>query len=181
MKKVIKTAIATAITALSINAHAEYSSPFTYLEYSMGNIQYDANRSDGDYSALSGSIEVPLLLLPILSAELVDFDDIDITKLGTGSYLMFGEASYIYALAHYNDYDNDNIDNDLSFTVGLSHAFIYNNLEARLSYTSYTDNDYFDGIKASLSYHFHPNFSVSGNYQSSDDYNIISAGVKVSF
>jgi len=183
MKKMIKTAIATAITALSFNAHAEgiAASPFTYLEYSMGNIEYDGAPSeyDGDYSALSGSIELPMLLIPILSAELIDFDDSNITKLGAGSYLQFGGATHLYGLIHYNDYEAD-VDNDFSLTVSLRHA-VTESLYVSGSWIEYTDQDSLDGIKLSVGYYFHPNFSVSANYAALDSLDILSIGARVSF
>jgi len=182
MKKIITTAIATAITALSFNVQAEgiAASPFTYLEYSAGNIDYDyTGADDGDYSALTGSLELPMLIIPILSAELVDFNDADITKLGAGSYLQFGTGTYLYGLIHYNDYEDD--DSDFSLRAGVSHRFIDNNLEVKLEHTTYTDIDFLDGTKLSVGYYFHPNFSLSGSYQVSDDYNIVALGAKLSF
>ncbi|TEW47118.1 hypothetical protein [Psychromonas algicola] len=183
MKKMIKTAIATAITALSFNAHAEgiAASPFTYLEYSVGTVDYDyTGADDGDYSALSGSLELPMLLIPILSAELIDFDDLDITKLGAGSYLQFGDATHLYGLVHYNDYDSDFFDNDFSLTVGVRHAAT-ENLYINAAITEYTDNDFFDGVKLSVGYHLHQNFSVSANYAALDSSDVLSIGARLSF
>lgn len=185
MKKIITTTIATAITALSFNVQAEgiAASPFTYLEYSVGTIDYDYTEvDDGDYSALSGSLELPMLLVPILSAELIDYDNFDITKLGAGSYLQFGTGTFLYGLIHYNDYSaDDDDDSDFSLRAGVSHRFIDNSLEMKLEYITYTDKDSLDGVKLSAGYYFHPNFSVFGSYESKEYYDIMAVGAKVSF
>lgn len=179
MKKMIKTAIATAITALSLNAHANIESPFTYLEYTVGNIEYDGSNDDGDYSALTGSLELPMLLVPILSAELIDFNDFDITKLGAGSYLQFGAATQLYGLIHYNDYDGD-VDSDFSLTAGVRHI-ILDDLYVNASWTEYTDQDGLDGAKVSLGYYLHEYVSVSANYQALDAADVLSISARISF
>ena len=179
MNKIITTAIATAITTLSFNASANTESPFTYLEYSVGNIEYDFRNNDGDYSAFSGSLELPMLILPILSAELIDYDGFDITKLGAGSYLQFGADTHLYGLIHYNDYDNDE-DSDFSLTVGLRHSVI-ESVYVDASWVEYTDRDELDGAELSLGYQLHENFSVSANYQALEYSDILSVSARISF
>ena len=180
MNTFTKTLIASGIAALSINAQAESSSPFTYLEYSVGTIDYDNELiDDGDYSSLAGSLELPFLILPLLSLELNDYDDFDVTKIGTGTYLQFEQSSYLYGLVHYNDYEDD-IDSDFSLRVGFRHYFT-DSIVANASYTTYTDHDFLDETKLSVSYYLHPNFSVSANYALFDDFNIASVGARLSF
>ena len=178
MKKIITTAIATAITALSFNAYANIESPFTYLEYSVGNIEYDFTDEDGDYSALTGSLELPMLPIPILSVELIDFGGFDITKIGGGSYLQFGAATHLYGLIHYNDYDEE--DSDFSLTAGVRHI-IMDNLYVNASWTEYTDQDGLDGAKVSLGYYLHEYVSVSANYQALDAADVLSISARISF
>ena len=190
MKQLLKIAIAATITTLSINAHAEDSSPFNYIEYSVGIIQYDDytdpsdgstySPDDGDYSSLAISVETPFFALPLLSAERIDFNFFDVTKIGAGSYLQFEANSYAYGLVHYNDYSSDDTDNDFSFTAGARHRFTQR-LEGNLSYTEYTDEDSFSGGKVSLNYYLHPNFSISASFQPFDNANIFAAGGRVSF
>jgi len=180
MNKMIKTAIATAITALSFNASAEVDSPFSFIEYSVGTVQYDidgADIDDGDYSALAVSVDLPLL--PILSAEKIDIDGSDFAKLGAGMSLQISPDGHLYALVHYNDYNWDR-DNDLSIRLGFKY-FLMENLELDVAQTEYTDVDGLNSTKVSLDYYIHPNFSLSANYEMLEDMNIISGGVKVSF
>lgn len=173
MKKIIATGIAAA-AALSMNANA---SPMTFVDYTIGTINYDASSEDGDYSAFTASIETPVV--PLVSLEAIDFNGTDILKLGIGASFEIGSSSHIYGLVHYNDYSDDN-DSDFSIRVGLR-STITDRLEVRLSHTQYTDLDSLDNTKFSLGYYFTQNFSVSGNYQTADSYNIMSATARLSF
>lgn len=181
MRKFFKTAIATAITVLSFNVNAEAMSPFTFIEYSIGTIDYDGNdlSDDGDYEAFSGSLELQMLIVPLLSIERLDFNGYHVTKIGAGSYLQFGGSSHIYALAHYNDYSGGD-DGDLSLTAGVRHTFT-ENIEGNASIAEYTDRDGLDGYKLSLAYYFHPSFSVSGNYHILESSDVIAVAAKLSF
>lgn len=173
MKNIIATGIAATVISLSMNAHA---SPMTYVDYTMGTIDYDAGSDDGDYSALTASIETPIL--PLISIESIDLNDFDILKLGLGASFDAGSATNIYGLVHYNDYEDD--DSDISFRVGIN-STISDRLEVRLSHTMYSDQDALDNTKLSLGYYLTPNFSISGNYQLADNYNIMSATARLSF
>ncbi|WP_137170088.1 hypothetical protein [Marinomonas sp. FW-1] len=173
MKNIIATGVAAAAISLSMNANA---SPLTFIDYTMGNIDYDSGADDGDYSAFTVSIDT--LVIPLISIESIDFNDADILKFGIGASAGIGRASQIYGLVHYNDYDDE--DSDFSFRVGLNSS-LTDRVEARLSYTMYSDQDYFDNTKLSLGYYFTQNFSLAGNYQIADDYNILSATARLSF
>lgn len=174
MKSIIATGIAAAVISLSMNAHA---SPMTYVDYTIGTVDYDAGSDDGDYSALTASIETPIL--PIISIESIDLNDFDILKLGLGASFDAGSATNIYGLVHYNDYEG-NVDSDISFRVGIN-STISDRLEVRLSHTLYSDQDGLDNTKLSLGYYLTQNFSLSGNYQMADNYNIMSATARLSF
>ncbi|UTV98258.1 hypothetical protein KDW99_13395 [Marinomonas rhizomae] len=173
MKNIIATGIAATAISLSMNASA---SPMTFVDYTIGTIDYDSGAGDGDYSAFTVSIDT--LIIPLISVEAIDFNDSDVLKVGLGAYADIGQASQIYGLVHYNDYDYD--DSDFSFRVGFRSS-LTDRLEARLSHTMYSDQDYLDNTKFSLGYYFTQNFSLSGNYQSADNYNIMSATARLSF
>jgi len=180
MTTIVKTLIANSIIAFSISAQANSVSPFTYLDYAVGTIDYDKSiHNDGDYSALSGSLELPSLILPLLSLELIDYDNVDVTKVGTGSYLQFDQHSFLYGLVHYNDYGGD-LDSDLSLRVGFRH-FFNQNIAGNITHTAYFDNDFLDETKLSVDYYLHPNFSLSANYALLENYNVASIGARINF
>ena len=174
MKTLIATGIAATFLSLSMNTHA---SSMTYVDYSIGTVDYDSSSSSGDYSALTASIETPIL--PLISIESIDLDDFDILKLGVGASFDAGTATNIYGLVHFNEYEG-NTDSDISFRVGIN-STISDRLEVRLSHTMYSDQDGLDNTKLSLGYYLTPNFSLSGNYQVADNFNIMSATARLSF
>lgn len=173
MKNIIATGIAAAAISLSMNASA---SPMTFIDYTMGTIDYDSGADNGDYSAFTVSIDT--LIIPLISVEAIDLNDSDILKFGLGASAGIGRASQIYGLVHYNDYDDE--DSDFSFRVGFNSS-LADRLELRLSHTMYSDEDSLDNTKLSLGYYFTRNFSLSGNYQTADDYDILSATARLSF
>ena len=173
MKKLITASIAAATLTLSMGASA---SPFTYIDYAIGNVEYDGG-SDGDYSNLSISFET--MFLPIFSLELVDFGGTDITKVGAGTAFAVGSASHIFGFVHYNDYSG-NTDSDFSLRAGFR-TTIGDRLEGTIAFTQYTDHDGLDSTKFSLGYYFTPNLSVAGNYEDLDSSNVISASARLSF
>ncbi|ETX10398.1 hypothetical protein MUS1_15295 [Marinomonas ushuaiensis DSM 15871] len=173
MKKLITASIAAATLTLSMGASA---SPFTYIDYAIGNVEHDGG-GDGDYSNLSISFET--IVLPILSLELVDFSGTDITKIGAGTALAVGGSSHIFGFVHYNDYSG-NTDSDFSLRAGFR-TTIGDRLEGTIAFTQYTDHDYYDSTKFSLGYYFTPNLSVAGNYEDLDSSNVISASARLSF
>lgn len=173
MKNIIATGVAAAAISLSMNASA---SPMTFIDYTMGTIDYDSGANDGDYSAFTVSIDT--LIIPLISVESIDFNESDILKVGIGASAGIGRVSQIYGLVHYNDYDDE--DSDFSFRVGLNSS-LTERVEARLSHTMYSDIDSLDNTKLSLAYYFTRNFSLSGNYQTADNYNILSATARLSF
>ncbi|WP_417537249.1 hypothetical protein [Marinomonas sp.] len=173
MKRIMAAGIAATAICLSMNANA---SSMTYVDYSIGTVDYDSSSSSGDYSAFTASIETPIL--PLISVESIDLNDFDILKLGIGASIDLGSASNIYGLVHYNDYDDE--DSDISFRVGIN-STISDRLEVRLSHTMYSDQDGRDNTKLSLGYYLTQNFSVSGNYAVADTYNIMSATARLSF
>ncbi|RBP85711.1 hypothetical protein EBI01_02195 [Marinomonas rhizomae] len=174
MKNIIATGVAATIISLSMNTHA---SSMTFVDYTLGTVDYDAGSDDGDYSALTASIETPII--PIISVESIDLNDFDILKAGLGSSIDVGSASNIYGLIHYNDYEGST-DSDFSFRVGIN-STISDRLEVRLSHTLYSDQDGLDNTKLSLGYYLTPHFSLSGNYQIADNFNIMSATARLSF
>ncbi|MBD5771495.1 hypothetical protein [Marinomonas colpomeniae] len=172
MKKLIATGIAAAAMALSINATA---SPFNYVEYAIGNVEFDGG-GDGDYSALSASFETSVV--PIVSLEMLDYNDFDVLKLGIGGYMEIGSSAHLFGLVHYNDYDN--IDSDFSLTAGIR-STISDRLEVTASYTTYTDVDSLDGIALSLGYYFTENFSVAGHYEMLENSDVMAVSARLSF
>tara|TARA_R110001606_G_scaffold387817_1_gene552767 strand:- start:400 stop:921 length:522 start_codon:yes stop_codon:yes gene_type:complete len=173
MKSIITTGIAAALVSLSMNTHA---SPMTFVDYTVGTVDYDSGADNGDYSAFTVSIDT--LIIPLISIEAIDINDFDILKLGLGASAGIGRASQIYGLVHYNDYDDE--DSDFSFRVGFNSS-LADRLELRLSHTMYSDQDGLDNSKLSLGYYFTKNFSLSGNYQTADNYDILSATARLSF
>ena len=174
MKRIMAAGIAATAICLSMNANA---SSMTYVDYSIGTVDYDSSSSSGDYSAFTASIETPIL--PLISIESIDLNDSNILKLGIGASIGIGSASNIYGLVHYNDYEG-NTDSDISFRVGIN-STISDRLEVRLSHTMYSDQDGLDNTKLSLGYYLTQNCSVSGNYAVADTYNIMSATARLSF
>ena len=173
MKNLIATGIAATAISLSMNASA---SPMTFVDYTVGTVDYDSGADNGDYSAFTVSIDT--LIIPLISIEAIDINDFDILKLGLGASADIGRASQIYGLVHYNDYDNE--DSDFSFRVGFNSS-LADRLELRLSHTLYSDQDSLDNTKLSLGYYFTRKFSLSGNYQIADNYDILSATARLSF
>ena len=159
MKKFIVSGIAAATLALSMGAQA---ADVSYLDYEGGTLDY-GNGFDGDYSALSLTVETPIV--PLFSVQVIDYDGVDILKAGVGGYAEVG-TGYVYGLVHYNDYDV--IDSDFTLTAGVN-AFLTESFEVRLSASEYTDHDGLSNVKAGLAYYLTESVSLSANYTSYDN------------
>lgn len=174
MKKILVSGVAAAMFTLSMGAQA---TPFNYIDYTIGNIDYNNEGSDnGDYSAFTAVFETPIV--PLVSLESLDLDNSDLLKLGIGAYTEIGSYTHLYGLVHFNDYDDE--DSDFSLTAGLR-STLTDHLEFRASYSDYTDQDSLDGYKLSLGYYFTPNISVSGNYETFEFFDVISATARLNF
>ena len=179
MKKIIQTGLAIAIAAASIGANA--APTVSYLEYAIGDIDYDSNIIDnGDYSSLALTVKTPIV--PLLALELAEYESIEISRIGVGNYIEVGSASHLYGIVHFNDYDSNYYDSDFSLTAGIN-AQLTERLELRLSLTEHTDddNDVFSNTKVGLAYYLAGNASLSANYADHDGLNIVSFSARLNF
>lgn len=173
MKKMLVSGVAAAMFTLSVGAQA---TPFNYIDYTIGSIDFDSGADGEDYSAFTAVLETPIV--PLISLESIDFNNSDILKLGIGAYTDIGTSSHLYGTVHFNDYDTE--DSDFSLTAGIR-STLTDRLELRASFTDYTDQDGLDGYKLSLGYYFTQNISVSGNYEALEFSDIISATARLNF
>lgn len=177
MKKMLVSGAVAALFTLSMGAQAE--SPFNYIDYAIGTIDYDHTSSNGDYSSFSASFETPIA--PFILVESTDYNGYDELVVGAGTFGDLGSSSHIYGIIHYVSTDGENNDDEIRLTAGIRSS-----LADRLEFGAKIRNDITDDnaenvYKLSLNYYLTRNLSFAGNYEIFDSVDILSASARFSF